>query len=299
MDVARALGDKLRIDRIVYFTGVGNFQIVNDGVLFIKKASGAATQVTLPKKPVASDFQFIGDAKGDAASNNITIVPDGVTATTINGAANYVINVNYGFVIAAFNGVEWNIVGGQSVTGSIARSQLAQENAVIFNVPLTAMRKVAVLSAILPATDDGTSLGLVNGTYLTSNPSLQTADLKTLTTTRTARFLFTVPPDYVAGQAISCKINAGMVTTVADTTATVNINCARQAAPTVDIGTTTGATTINSLTAADVTFTITPTSVVVGDILDIVITVAVHDAASGTAVIGKINKVSMLLSIKG
>ena len=73
---------------------------------------------------------------------------------------------------------------------------------------------------------------------------------------------------------------------------------ARQAAPTVDICAT-NATTINSLTAANVDFTLTPTSVVPGDVLDVVLTVAYHDAASGTAVVGKINSIELLLDIKG
>lgn len=187
-----------------------------------------------------------------------------------------------------------------STLAALSRANLAQESAVVHPVPLTNLRKVAVLSSLLPAADDGTSLGLVNGTYLTSNPSLRTADEKAAgAVTRTARFLFPVPEHYVAGQAITVRLNAGMTTTVADTTATANIACVRQAAPTVDIGSTTGAQSINSLTAADKDFTITPTDVVVGDVLDIRVSVAVNDGATGTAVIGTVNRISILLATKG
>lgn len=182
--------------------------------------------------------------------------------------------------------------------GSFARADMIQESAVVHPVPLTSMRIHDAISTALPATSSSNDLGLVSGTYLTSNPSLRTADVKATTVSNYARFLFPVPAHYVAGQAISLRINAGMVTTISDTTATLGVECARLAAPATNICAT-AAQDMNNLTAADITFTLTPTNVVVGDVLDVRLTIAVVDGASGTAVIGAIYSVSFLLSVKG
>lgn len=280
-----------------YKKTTANYTVVNEEVILVDTTGGAVT-ITLP--PTAStmgrrEIQVV-DIGGAASSNNITVSRAG--ADTINGSATDTISSNYGAQVyidsTTGNWVKSNLSGG-----SIARTSLATEAAVVHPVELTKLRKVATISATLPATDDATSPGLVNGTYLTSNPTVQTSDVKAAgSVTRTARFQFALPEHYVPAGAIKVRINAGMLTSVADTTATVAINCVRIAAPTVDINST-SAISINSLTAADCDFTLTTTGCVVGDILDVKITIAINDGATGTAVIGKINKVSMLLATEG
>ena len=76
----------------------------------INKTVGAATQVTLPTSPPARHQVIVKDAAGDANTNNITIVP---AAGTIDGAANVVIAVAYGFAHLVFNGTEWNVLGSR------------------------------------------------------------------------------------------------------------------------------------------------------------------------------------------
>lgn len=105
---------------------------------------------------------------------------------------------------------------------------------------------------------------------------------------RQVGFEFRVPQNYVAGAPITLRLNAGMKTTVSDISATIDAEVYRAAAPTVDICAT-AATTINSLTAANKDFTITPTNVVPGEMLICVVTIAIVDSATGTAVIGKWN----------
>ena len=61
----------------------------------------------------------------------------------------------------------------------------------------------------------------------------------------------------------------------------------------------TGATSINSLTFADIPFTITPSGVVAGDVLDVRIAIACNDAATGTAVTPTIAAIDLLCDIKG
>lgn len=63
-----------------------------DGVVNIKKTVGAATAVTGPPSPVAWQVYTVKDAKGDAATNPITITP---ASGTIDGQSTYVIQNNY------------------------------------------------------------------------------------------------------------------------------------------------------------------------------------------------------------
>lgn len=153
-----------------------------------------------------------------------------------------------------------------------------------------------VAVAATAANDD---LAVVYNTFLTAGPTIESGDLKNAgATTRKVGFEFTVPVEYVAGETMTLRINAGMKTTVASVSATVDAQVARRAAPTVDICAT-NAASINSLTAADKDFTLTPTNLVPGDILDVVLSVAVNDSGTGTAVIGQINTIKVLADIQG
>lgn len=61
--------------------------------VYVQKATGSATALNLPATPIPDAPLVIIDAKGDAASNNITINGNG---KTINGAATSVISTAYG-----------------------------------------------------------------------------------------------------------------------------------------------------------------------------------------------------------
>ena len=76
-------------------------------VLIVRRASPGATAVTLPASPVAWSIHVVKDGLGDAATNPITITP---SSGTIEGAANFVLNVNRGAVSAVFDGANWSIV---------------------------------------------------------------------------------------------------------------------------------------------------------------------------------------------
>jgi hypothetical protein len=82
-------------------------QSSTDYVVVSKLSSPGAVTVNLPAGATGRMFAIV-DGTGDAATNNITI--DGNGAETINGSATYVINENYGGVIIAWNGTQWNIV---------------------------------------------------------------------------------------------------------------------------------------------------------------------------------------------
>lgn len=80
-----------------------------DCVVVCKLTVPAAVAVSLPAGVAGRIYQII-DGTGDAATNNITITPNG--AETINGGATYVINRNYGAVQLVYNATsKWQVVG--------------------------------------------------------------------------------------------------------------------------------------------------------------------------------------------
>ena len=183
---------------------------------------------------------------------------------------------------------------------AVARASLTQDNAAPYALPFSEFKVWdAPATNIVSATGANDDLALVYNTFLTGADTIETGDLKAAgATTRKVSFRHKLSPEYVAGQAITVRIKAGMKTTVAGVSATVDLEVARKAAPTVDICAT-AAQSINSLVGANKDFTLTPTDCVPGDILVGVISIAVNDAATGTAVIGQITDVSVLESIKG
>ncbi len=68
----------------------------SDGVIVINKASGAATSVNLPLAASKIGPVLVTDLKGDAGTNNITIVP--TSPETIQGQASWTIAANNGSI---------------------------------------------------------------------------------------------------------------------------------------------------------------------------------------------------------
>lgn len=190
----------------------------------------------------------------------------------------------------------------QATLSGFTRSMLDQENEVELPIPLTDLRVWDAFQTNLPGTAATDDLALVGGTFGTNSPSVETGDLKAAgSTTRYARFALTLPYYYQDAETIKLRIRAGMVTTVADTAATVDLE-AYLSNGEGGIGSdlvATAAQSANSLTFADLDFTITATTVTAGATLDCRIAFLVNDGATGTEVKGRIGKVSRLLDVKG
>lgn len=200
-------------------------------------------------------------------------------------------------------------VGGtlkSSASQGITRSQLTQESLTSFLLAPETWRVHDNMDALLPDPSVGgvgnDDLGITSGTYGTGTPYINTGDNKAVTNTKYARRLFQLPHNYVAGETVVVRLKAGMKTTVADTSATVDV----QAYLSDDEGAVSGsdlcatsAASCNSLTFADKDFTITATGLSPGDVLDIRIAIAVVDSATGTAVVGAIGRAELLCDTKG
>jgi hypothetical protein len=109
-----SMDNGLADDGTYTFKGVGNVAMnalgdasASQRCIIINKAAGAPTQVTLTPNPGNGMWALVKDGKGDAATNNITIIP---YAGTIDGAAAFLIDRNYGGALFRYNGVSWNLV---------------------------------------------------------------------------------------------------------------------------------------------------------------------------------------------
>jgi hypothetical protein len=181
------------------------------------------------------------------------------------------------------------------------RSSFEQNAVQVYPVPITDLRVWdAFQTALAAAADD--DLGVGTGAFGTGLPYVSNGDSKAASTTRYARFQFTLPPEYDPQQTVQLRIAAGMLTTIADTSAVVDAECYLSARDTLKSGSDLVATaqqSINSLTFANYTFNVTATALAAGDTLDVRVKIAVVDAATGTAVTAALSHIEMLLDIKG
>ena len=185
----------------------------------------------------------------------------------------------------------------------IARSKLAQDDLTKYAIPWESFKVWNAYATGLANTATADDMGLIGGTWASASPMLQTIDQKNNTTATScyARFFVALPAEYVTGETVQIRFNCYMVTTVASTTATVDL-VAYESTKAGGIGAdlcTTSATSINSLTPANVDFTINPAGLVAGDILDCRVDIAINDTGTGTAVIGAIGYAALMCDVKG
>lgn len=186
-----------------------------------------------------------------------------------------------------------------TTTTGVKRDDLTQDVLKPFTLPLEQWLK-ADLSAILGSAGT-THLGLVPGTHGSASPTIQTSDGKATTITRSMRRSIPIPIEYDAGQTLVLRLHAGMTGAVSDTTATVDV-IAFKSDSEAGVGSdlcSTAAQSINSLTLADKDFTIDGTGLSPGDALDVLVTIAITDGATGSAVKGIIGDTRLLADVQG
>lgn len=193
------------------------------------------------------------------------------------------------------------IQASEFVFDSLTRSDLEYDSLQAYAIPLTIMRTHDALATTLPGTAANDDMALITGTPGIDAPTLQGVDFGGTTSDEKAGFQFILPPEYVSGGQIQVIVRAAMLTTVADTSCTIDVQCWPQddnGAATADICAT-AAQNMNSLTPANYTFTITPTNRIAGDVLNIRLAFAGTDAGNLGVMIPEISKVTVKLDIRG
>jgi hypothetical protein len=183
------------------------------------------------------------------------------------------------------------------------RAQLVQEDLAIHDIPLESCRNAE--NPPVPLTIAvGTLCGLRRAAFGTNGLAIITIDQKSNGVVTYSYFTFSkrLPPEYVAGETVQVAIAAGCDTTVADTSATVDLEAHLRHATAGTVGSdlcTTAAQDIRSTTLAAKTFTINPAGLTAGDCLECRVTFAIRDNATITAVYGIVTNLTLLCDRKG
>lgn len=193
-------------------------------------------------------------------------------------------------------------VPSTGLTAQTRATVLTQDSNAIFPIDLTSLRVWDAFHTVLPGTAATDDLALVGGTFGTAPPVISAGDLKAAgATTRYARFQVRLPECYDAAETVMLSFSAGMVTTVADTSCTIDVQ-AYKLDKITGIGSdliATPAMTMNSLVFADKQFAITATGLEAGDTFDVRVAIACNDGATVTAVTPTIAAIDLLCDIKG
>lgn len=191
----------------------------------------------------------------------------------------------------------------EEIEGGRPRSELEQEDLVPYPIPLASFRQWDHRAVNTPETPTADDLGLSTGTFGTNVPKLTTGDVKAAgAITRRAGVVISVPAEYQPGETIKLRISAATESHVADTSSTVDAEIYQSNRDGTKTGSdlcTTNAQSINTTSFTDYDFTIDGSGLEPGDELDIRITIAVTDAASGGTVQPSIGAVDLLCDIKG
>ena len=190
-----------------------------------------------------------------------------------------------------------------SISPPLARSNvLAVAENQTFTIPMNIWREHDDYATVLDGTAVANNhLAVVGGTHATNAPSLQTADFGgDGLQTWYARGEIVLPWNYVAAQTVTIRVHGGMLTTIASVSCLVDLivcKSDKDSTASADICAT-AADSINSLVFADIDFTITPSSLSPGDVLDVAIAVATNDATNLGVMIACIGSVQLLCDVR-
>ena len=196
-----------------------------------------------------------------------------------------------------------NLRVGGTISPPIAKSSILVEASLQpFTIPMARWREhdaYATVLSVTPVADN--HLGLVGGTHGTNAPSLKTSDCGGNGGENFyARGEIQLPWEYIAAGSVTIRVHAGMLTTVASESCTVDLQVYKSDEDSTSAGDlcATAAQDMNSLVFGDLDFVITSTSLNPGDLLDVLIDVAVDDDDDEGEIYGCVGSVQLLCDVR-
>ena len=187
---------------------------------------------------------------------------------------------------------------------SLARSGLVQDDLKIYGIPLENLRTTATGQPLgATAGTPAGAFGITYGTHGTASPLVVGEAASGNTKTDKARFQFPLPPEYVSGETVTlrvrCKeaVGAATVSTTIDAEVYENDKDGAPAGSPTDLCATAAQDVTDTIGNKD--FTVTPTGLVAGDMLDVELTGVTTDTGGTVGTVLTITSVEMLLDIKG
>lgn len=280
-------------------------------------ATGGRFAVTIPwsASDIASDrCNFIAgrDWKVVGITGRVEVAGTGGACTLVVKKVASATDIASG---TALHSGSFNLVGtvdtNQTLTLSTTETDLDIAAGSTIGIDVTGTATSAVGSVtihLVPGSPD--DLMIAGGVFGTGSVYVTAGDCRTSTRTRRARFEVHVPHTYDPTQDFRISFNAGMITTVADGSCTIDCEAYKKhttTSPATTLGTADligdAAQSINEDTTFNsVAFNLTAAglaSLLPGDILDCRVTIAVVDTATVGAVIPAINFAEVLADSRG
>lgn len=197
------------------------------------------------------------------------------------------------------------VTARQGFEGPLNRSNIITDSLAAYALPPGVWRIFDAFQTPLTGTPGTDDLGVVAGAFATGCPYLSAGEQNAVaSSTRYARTMFTLPPEYVSGGLIRLNASGGLLagaSSTSGTSCTVDFECYvcnRDGLKSGSDLVTTVATSIYSGTFGEKAFVLTPTGLIPGKVLDIrVAIIAVHNHASSCIPI--LGAVEVLLDVKG
>ena len=187
-------------------------------------------------------------------------------------------------------------------TAAIDATKMAQRALQKFNIPWSYFRVWDAYHLLPVSTAAADDLALITGTWLTNAASLNAGSVQNTNSIRRIGFMVPIPDNYQDGETVTLRIRAGMVTTIASASCTVDVEAIVRtgtgSAASADL-VTTAAQGMNSLTAGDYDFQLNPALIDPGMLLEVRLSISYNDVATGTNVIPTIYAVDMLVDTRG
>ena len=259
-----------------------------------------------------SRFAITGNLfkRGDDGGSLVQLVGDGagdIKRGIISG--NVFVDGSYGVLATNISSVveKSNLFISQSIDETTGLTFESRTIGISFDI----MRKYGDRASLLPNAGViggpvGT-LGLVDNNPENVAVTLQTDDMKAegnSPSINAAIFQWVVPDNFILGSTVSIRIFCGMLTTIADGDAFINVEAYVPSNDgTANVSSdlvTPAAQNCNNLTSANFTFVIdddlTNHALGAGSVVNIVISINVNDNATGTVVKGIIRKIDILIN---
>jgi hypothetical protein len=178
-----------------------------------------------------------------------------------------------------------------NLTGDVT-GQAGTLAAVTLGIPLHSLHAAATMKDAIADTPNGTTLGVAD----TSAALLTATTDNGVSVTETAAFEFAVPAGYTAGDTITVRIRAkisALPTVASSNTVDITAKLRGDAGLGSDICTTAAQVTTTSMANYD--FVVTPTGIVAGDVIEVVMTLAANDTGGTTNGIHTVSKIAVLI----
>lgn len=204
---------------------------------------------------------------------------------------NHSITYPDGFIV---NAMVSNSAGLETVKLETRTSQ-------VFPIPLTAGKVWDGVNSNLPGTAAADDLAIVTGTWGTDAPTVQAGDIGGAASTRYGLWEVPVPQNYRDGNTFIIRLRGGMLTTVADTSCTVDLEIYK-ADGSGAVGSDlcqTSAATMNSTTFANIDFTVDSSAIDPGDRLLVRLAIAYSDTGDAGVMTPEISNMEVRCSTRG